>query len=286
LDLNILGQSILNGLAAGWIYVLVALGLMLIFSILGIVQLAHGELYMLGAYGTYYFFSLFGLNFWLALLISAILVSALGLILERFLFRPFSGNFELALIVAMGLMILLQTIGIVAFGGYNQSMPSIIPGVLVIWGFRLSIDRLLAILVGIVLVTGLFIMIQRTRIGQAMLAVSQDMYAAALQGVDVNRVSAVAFAIGSALAAIAGSLMGCILSITPAMGSFAISKGIAVIILGGLGSIPGAIVGGLILGLVDGIIPPLLSSTVAAIISFLVIIILLLLRPRGLFGHA
>jgi branched-chain amino acid transport system permease protein len=285
LSLTILGQSILNGLAAGWVYVLVALGLMLIFSILGIVQLAHGEVYMLGAYGTYYFFSLFGLNFWLALLISSLLISVLGLILERFFFRPFSGKFEISLIVAMGLMLLLQTAGVVAFGGYNQAMPSIIPGVLVIWGVRLSIDRLLAILTGIILVSALFLLIQRTRIGQAMLAVSQDMYAAALQGVDVNRISAVAFAIGSALAAVAGSLMGCILAITPFMGSFAISKGIAVIILGGLGSIPGAVAGGLILGLIDGIVPPFLSSTMAAIIGFLVIIILLLLRPRGLFGH-
>jgi branched-chain amino acid transport system permease protein len=280
-----LGQSLLNGLVAGWIYVLVALGLMLIFSILGIVQLAHGEVYMLGAYGTYYFFSLYGLNFWLALLISSLLTGVLGLILERVFFRPFHGQFEPSLIVAMGLMLLLQTAAVVAFGGYNQTMPSIIPGVLVIWGIRLSIDRLLAILTGIILVSALFLLIKRTKIGQAMLAVSQDMHAAALQGIDVNRISAIAMAIGSALAAVAGSLIACILSITPFMGTFAISKGIAVIILGGLGSIPGAVAGGLILGLIDGLVPPLLSTTIAAMIGFVVIIILLLLRPRGLFGH-
>jgi branched-chain amino acid transport system permease protein len=139
--------------------------------------------------------------------------------------------------------------------------------------------------VGIILVVALFLMIQNTKMGQAMIAVAQDPYAAALQGIDVNRISAVAMALGCALAAIAGSLMGSIFSTSPFMGTSAITKGIAVIILGGLGSIPGAVAGGIILGLIDGLVPPLLTSTAAGIVSFGVIIIVLLLRPQGLFGH-
>jgi branched-chain amino acid transport system permease protein len=285
LSLATLAQSILNGLAAGWIYVLIAVGLTLVFGIMNIVQFAHGEVYMLGAYASYYFLKVCGFSFWEALPITTLLIGLLGLVLERFFFRPFRGRFEQSIIVAIGLMLLLQTVAVVGFGTSTKTMPSIIPGVLTVSGITLSRDRLLAILIGIVLVSALFLLIQKTKIGQAMVAVSQDAYAASLQGIDVNRISAVAMAVGCALAAIAGSLMGSIFSTNPFMGTLAITKGIAVIILGGLGSIPGAVAGGLILGLIDGVVPPLLSTTMAAIFGFVVIIIVLLLRPRGLFGH-
>jgi branched-chain amino acid transport system permease protein len=285
LSLTLLAQSILNGLAAGWIYILVALGLTLVFGIMNIVQFAHGEIYMLGAYCSYFLIKLYGFGFWEALPLSALLVGLLGIILERFFFRPFRGRFEPSIIVAVGLMLLLQTIAVVGFGTDTKSMGGIIPGVLKVSGVTLSWDRLLAILVGIILVAALFLLIKKTKTGQAMVAISQDIYAASLQGIDVNRISAVAMVIGCALAAIAGSLMGSIFSTSPFMGTTAITKGIAVIILGGLGSISGAVVGGFILGLVDGLVPPLLSSTMAGIVGFGVIILVLLLRPRGLFGH-
>lgn len=285
MTLALLAQSILNGLAAGWVYVLLAVGLTLVFGIMNIVQFAHGEIYMLGAYCSYFLIKLYGFSFWEALPLSALLVGLLGIVLERFFFRPFRGRFEPSIIVAVGLMVLLQTTAVVGFGTSTKSMPGIIPGVLSVSGITLSWDRLLAILVGIVLVTALFLLIQKTKIGQAMVAVSQDTDAASLQGIDVNRISAVAMVVGCALAAIAGSLMGSIFSTSPFMGTSAITKGIAVIILGGLGSIPGAVAGGLILGLIDGVVPPLLSSTMASIVGFGVIIIVLLLRPRGLFGH-
>jgi branched-chain amino acid transport system permease protein len=278
-------QSILNGLAAGWIYILVALGLTLVFGIMNIVQFAHGEIYMLGAYCSYFLIKLYGFSFWEALPLSALLVGLLGIVLERFFFRPFRGRFEPSIIVAVGLMLLLQTIAVVGFGTDTKSMGGIIPGVLRISGVTLSWDRLLAILVGIILVAALLLLIKKTKTGQAMVAISQDPYAASLQGIDVNRISTVAMVIGCALAAIAGSLMGSIFSTSPFMGTSAITKGIAVIILGGLGSIPGAVVGGFILGLIDGLVPPLLSSSMASIVGFGAIILVLLLRPRGLFGH-
>jgi branched-chain amino acid transport system permease protein len=285
LSLTLLAQSILNGLAAGWIYILVALGLTLVFGIMNIVQFAHGEIYMLGAYCSYFLIKLYGFSFWEALPLSALLVGLLGIVLEKFFFRPFRGRFEPSIIVAVGLMLLLQTIAVVGFGTDTKSMGGIIPGVLKVSGVTLSWDRLIAILVGIILVAALFFLIKKTKTGQAMVAISQDIYAASLQGIDVNRISAFAMVIGCALAAIAGSLMGSIFSTSPFMGTSAITKGIAVIILGGLGSITGAVVGGFILGLIDGLVPPLLSSTMAGIVGFGVIIIVLILRPRGLFGH-
>jgi len=285
LTVALLAQSILNGLAAGGIYVLVALGLTLVFGIMNIVQFAHGEIYMLGAYASYFLIKLFGFSFWEALPVSAIAIGLLGIVLEKFFFRPFRDRFEPSIIVAVALMVLLQTTAVVGFGTDTKSMGGIIPGVLSIGGVTLSWDRLLGILVGIILVVALFLLIQKTKIGQAMVAVSQDPYAAALQGIDVNRISSIAMAVGCALAAIAGSLMGSIFSTSPFMGTSAITKGIAVIILGGLGSIPGAVAGGLVLGLIDGLVPPLLSSTMAGIVGFGVIIIVLLFRPTGFFGH-
>jgi len=252
---------------------------------MNIVQFAHGEIYMLGAYCSYFLIKLYGFSFWEALPLSALLVGLLGIVLEKFFFRPFRGRFESSIIVAVGLMLLLQTIAVVGFGTDTKSMGGIIPGVLKVSGVTLSRDRLLAILVGIILVAVLFLLIKKTKTGQAMVAISQDIYAASLQGIDVNRISAVAMVVGCALAAIAGSLMGSIFSTSPFMGTTAITKGIAVIILGGLGSISGAVVGGFILGLIDGLVPPLLSSTMAGIVGFGVIILVLLFRPRGLFGH-
>ncbi len=285
LSQEIVWQSIVNGLAAGWIYILVAVGLALIFSIMGIVQLAHGEIYMLGAYCTYHLSVQYGLNFWAALLLSAFGAAGLGVVLERFLFRPFRGRFEPSLIIAIGLILVFQTTAVVGFDTSTKAIPPIMSGVLTLWKASLSWDRLIAILSGIILISALFFFIRITKTGQAMVAVSQDTYAAALHGVNVDRVSAISMAVGCALAAIAGSLMGCIFTIHPHMGSIVLTKGIAVIILGGLGSIAGAVIGGLILGLIDGFVSVALSATSATIVGFTMIIFFLLFRPRGLFGR-
>jgi branched-chain amino acid transport system permease protein len=135
------------------------------------------------------------------------------------------------------------------------------------------------------LTLALFLVIHKTKVGKAMLAISHDPEAAALQGINVNRISSISMGIGCALAAIAGGLMGSLLQLAPYMGTFAITKGIAVIILGGIGSILGAVLGGLILGLVDSLVALFTSGTIAAIVGFCVIILILLIRPKGLFGH-
>jgi len=280
-----LAQNLLNGLMAGWIYILVALGLTLVLSIVGIVQLAHGEIYMVGAYIVYYFCVSAGLNFFLSLLISILCVGFLGVILEKFFLRPFRDDVEGAIISTIALILILQTAVVAIAGVSYKDIPSPIQGVLTVLGARLSWERLITILVSITLVVVLLVFITRTRIGQAMIAVSEDREAAALQGINVNLVSSVAMFLGCALAAAAGGLTGAIFDLTPFMGSFALMKGIEVIILGGLGSIPGAIIGGLVLGLVDGLVTPLLSVQMASIIGLIVIILILLFRPQGLLGH-
>jgi branched-chain amino acid transport system permease protein len=278
-------QAVFSGLASGWIYILIALGLALVFSILGVLQFAHGEIYMLGAYVVYYACVVAHIPFLLALLVSALVMGVVGVVLERVMFRRIRGEMEPAILAAIGLTLLLQTVAIIAFGTYTKFIPSVFPGIIKLGSARLSKDRLFAVIVGVVLTSTLFFVIKKTKVGKAMLAVSHDPEAAALQGINVNRISSLSMGIGSALAAVAGGLMGSILQLGPLMGVFAITKGIAVVILGGIGSISGAVVGGLILGLVDGIVPLYWSATLAAIVGFCLIIVVLLIRPKGLLGQ-
>jgi len=278
-------QGIFNGLASGLIYILVALGLTLLFSIMGILNFAHGEIYMLGAYVVYYACVGAHINFFWSLLLSAFALGIVGILLERFMFRPIRGDLEPAVLACIGLTVLLQTVAVIAFGTYLKYIPSIFPGILKLGGLRLSKDRLLVMGIALVFTSALLFVISKTKTGKAMLAISHDAEAAALQGINVNRISALTMGIGCALAAVAGGLMGSLLQLAPYMGTFAMTKGIAVIILGGIGSVPGAVIGGFILGLVDGLAPLFTSGTIAAIIGFSVIVLILLIKPKGLLGH-
>jgi branched-chain amino acid transport system permease protein len=275
----------LNGLALGGIYVLVALGLTLVLSIMGIVQVAHGEIYMIGGYSVYYMVVALGLHFWLAIIIATLLIGGFGILLERFCFRPFRGKPDRALTISIGLILIFQNIVLSIAGGNPRSYTSPFKGVIKIMDVSISWERLVIVLMGLVLLVALFFFIRITKTGQAMQAISQDRVGAALQGINIDRISGVAMFLGCGLAAIAGALIGGLFSISPTMGGFALMKGIAVIILGGLGSITGAVVGGLIIGLIDGVLPVLTTTHMAGLIGFATIIVILLFRPQGILGH-
>ena len=280
-----LAQSLLNGLALAGIYILIALGLTLVLSIMGIVQVSHGEIYMIGAYSTYYMIAGLGFDFLPAVVIATFFVGGLGIVLERFCFRPFRGLPDRAFTVSIALILILQNMVLCVAGGNPRTYSSPFTGVLRVLGVAIAWKRLIIVLVGLGLLVALFIFIRFTRTGQAMLAISQEREGAALQGMNIDRISAVAMFLGCGLAAIAGALIGSLFSISPTMGSFALMKGIAVIILGGLGSISGAVVGGLILGLIDGVLPAYTTTHLAGLIGFAAIIIILLFRPQGIWGH-
>ena len=280
-----LAQSLLNGFALAGIYILIALGLTLVLSIMGIVQVSHGEIYMIGAYSTYYLIAGLGFDFLPAVVIATFFVGSLGIVLERFCFRPFRGLPDRAFTVSIALILILQNVVLCVAGGNPRTYSSPFTGVLRVLGIAIAWKRLIIVLVGLGLLVALYIFIRFTRTGQAMLAISQNMEGAALQGMNIDRISAVAMFLGCALAAIAGALIGSLFSISPTMGSFALMKGIAVIILGGLGSISGAVVGGLILGLIDGVLPAYTTTHLAGLIGFAAIIIILLFRPQGIWGH-
>jgi branched-chain amino acid transport system permease protein len=285
LSSSILIQSILNGLVSGGIYILIALGLTLVMSIMGIVQLAHGEIYMLGAYVVYYMITLTGANFFVALLVAILSIGGLGILLERFFFRPFRAHLEGAFIISIGLILFLQNTILMIAGGESRPYHSPFSGNVKFLNTTISMERLFVVIIGVVLVAALFLFIHKSKIGKAMLAISQDREGAAVQGIDSDRISAVAMFLGCGLAAIAGALVGAMFSVAPTMGGFALMKGIAVIVLGGLGSITGAVFGGLIIGLIDGIVPVLATPNIAELIGFGTVILILLFRPQGILGH-
>ena len=285
MSISDLVQSIANGLTLSAIYILASLGMTLVMSIMNIVQLAHGEIYMIGAYLVYYLFSILGINFYISLLLSVLLVGGFGIVMQHFLFRRYTGDPERAMIISVGLMLCLQNIVVFIAGGVAKAYASPFIGVVNFFGISLSWERLIIIAVGLTLVIALFIFVRYTKQGQAMLAISQDKEGAALQGININRISSLAMFLGSALAALAGGLVGGLFSLLPTMGSFALMKGIAVIVLGGLGSIPGVIVGGLCLGLIDGIVPMFSTVYVAGLIGYGAIVLVLFFRPKGIWGH-
>jgi branched-chain amino acid transport system permease protein len=278
-------QGLINGLTLGWIYILIALGLALILSIMNIMQFAHGEIYMVGAYIVYYFAVIAGLNFFLALLVSMLTMAAFGIFLERFLFRPLLGNFLSAMCGAIGLMLILQSSIVAGFGIADKNITNFWPGVFNIAGWILPRDRALAVIFALVLTLLSYLFLKKSRYGQAIVASAQHREGALLQGINPNQMSAMVMAIGSALAAVGGALAGSIFMLTPYMGSTALIKGIIIVVLGGMGSISGVVVGGMILGFADGLLPLAFGPAVGVIVPLLVIIVILLIKPQGLFGY-
>ncbi|MBN2042012.1 MAG: branched-chain amino acid ABC transporter permease [Spirochaetes bacterium] len=285
MEMTAIAQSLLNGLAISGIYILIALGLTLVLSIMGIVQISHGEIYMVGAYCVYYLIKSAGFSFIPALIVATLFVGCIGVFLERVFFRPFRGDPDRAMTVSISLILIIQNIVLFLAGGNPKSYSSPFTGVLFIFGIVIAWKRLIIVIVGFGLLVLLFLFIRYTKTGQAMLAISQEREGAALQGINIDFVSAVAMFLGCALAAVAAGFIGSLFSISPTMGSFALMKGIAVIILGGLGSIAGAVIGGLILGLIDGVLPAITSTYTAGLVGFAAIIIILLFRPQGIWGH-
>jgi branched-chain amino acid transport system permease protein len=281
----VLGQGIMNGLSSAGIYILVALGLTLVLSIVNIVQMAHGEFYMIGSYCMYYLMTRLGLNFLLAIVIATVFVGGLGIIVERLAFRPLQGDPDRSMIVSIGMMLALQNVMLAIAGGIPKSIKSARSGVVMVGSATISWDRLIIVLVAVVLVAVLFVFVHMSKTGQAMRAISEDRVAASLQGISINRISATAMCMGCGLAAIAGAVVGPVFAVSPTMGSFALMKGIGVIILGGLGSLAGAVAGGFIIGMIDGIVPVYTSGYAASLISFGIVILILLVRPQGILGH-
>lgn len=283
--MEIAAETAVNTLVLSSMYILVALGFALLLSIMGVLNFAHGAIYMVGGYICYQLAVEFGLNQWLSLLLSALIVGLFGLFLERFWFRPFFGDMFRTIVMAIALILILETTVNVTVGVHIRSLPAFVPGIIKAGAISVSAERLVTFVVGGVLLLGMTLFIRRAKVGQQMLAVAQDPEGAALQGISVHRISALACAVGCGLAAVAGSLMGAVLSLSPFMGGYMLVKAIQLVILSGIGSIGGVLVGGLIIGSIDATLPVFTSGAVTQAVGLGIIVILLLFRPQGLFGR-
>jgi branched-chain amino acid transport system permease protein len=285
-DTHVLAQGLATGLLTGILYVLVALGLTLIYGILHIVNFAHGEIYMLGAMGVFYFHVVFGLPFAPTLVLIILASLLLGLATERLFFRALRGQWLQLLVGSVGLSLVIQSIGWVVFGIQEKNVPSFFPGVVQVLGLRLPRERLFAAGVGLVLVAALYLVVYRTKLGLAMRAIEEDEETARLLGVNADRVAALAVALGFALAALAGAFVAPIYSLNPGMGLEAIFMSFLIIIVGGLGSITGTVLAGLLVGVLQSVGAVMFGSETAYGIVFVVMIGVMVLRPAGLLGRA
>jgi branched-chain amino acid transport system permease protein len=287
IDAAVVIQTLMYGLTIGVVYVLMALGFTLIFGILRIVNFAHGEFYMIGAFMVRELCARVGLNYFASVVVAAVAVGLLGVAVERGLFRPFRDKVEhQVLIVSFALSVALQQMGVILWGAEDVSIDAPFSGVVRWGGFVFPRDRLVAVGACLVILAGFYVLLKRTRIGLAMEAVVQDPEAALIQGIRVDRVYGFTFGIGTLLAAAAGGLVGPVFSLTPYMGTLPLVKAFIAVILGGMGSVTGAVVGGLVIGISETFLSTYFGGAAAAILQFAVIMLILVLKPSGLFGRA
>lgn len=279
-------QQILNGLTTGSIYCLVALGLTLVYGVMELPNFAHGALYMLGAFVTLTAIKILGLNYWLCMLISAIVLAVIGILVERVVYHPLrNAPHANNLIAAVGLLFFLEGAALVIWGPEYWKLTTPYDKVINVLGFTLTQQRLVVIVATVVLLAGLNLFLKKTLVGASIEAMAQDRKGASLVGIKVNRVSMLTFAIASSLAAIAATLAGPINLVYPSMGHLVILKAFVIIVLGGMGSLPGAVLGGYILGLAESMGATYISMAYKDLVAFAILILILTVKPTGLFSR-
>ena len=278
-------QELLNGLVVGSLYALVALGLALIYGTMQVPNFAHGHLYMLGAYVAFFGVTVAHIGYWPSMLLAIVVLALVGILLERLVFRPLSNAPEVnTIIAAVGVLFFLQTLAQVWFGGDYRVFPSPYDKVVHFAGLVATQQQLIIIVAAAVLMVALFWFLKRTLTGATIEAVAQNRAGAALVGIDTNRVSMMVFAISAGLAAAAATLIASISLISPSMGFTVILKAFAIIVLGGMGSVPGLIIGAYILAFAESFAGTYISSNYQDAIAFGVLVLILTFKPTGLFA--
>jgi branched-chain amino acid transport system permease protein len=281
-------QHVVNAIVLGGTYALLGIGLTLIFGIMRVVNFTHGELYAFGAYAVYWLVVTGGVSFFVALPVAVLAGIVLGALVEFVLLRPMRGaDIDTTMLVMIGAWIVMQNGEMLVWGGVAKSIPTPFGETpLVLGPISVAWLRLFALGSALVLIAGTFALINHTKLGTAMRATFQDADTAALMGVNIRAIHTATFAIGSGLAAAAGALLGPVFLVQPTMGDLASLKAFAIVILGGLGSVTGATVGGFVLALVEEMGAGYISSGYRDAMGFLIIIIVLLIKPTGLFARA
>jgi branched-chain amino acid transport system permease protein len=287
--LEIFVQQLFNGLTIGSVYSMVALGLTLVYGILHIPNFAHGALYMMGGYITLTMMTKLGFHYWLAIIVSVLAVGFIGVLMERFVFNllrdapPIHDK-----IAAIGILLFLEAFAQFVWGADYQTMPTPYGQVVNLFGLTFTLQRILIIVSAIIVMILLYLFLKKTFTGATIIAMSQNREGANLVGINTNKVAMLTFMISGGLAALASSLAAPINLVFPGMGHLVILKAFVIIILGGMGSIPGAIIGGYILGFSESLGATYISNDYKDLIAFILLVLILTVKPTGLFakgGH-
>lgn len=287
IDGALLLQTSLNAIYAASYLSLIAVGLVLIFGVMRVVNFAHGELYMVGAYALFWVFSQNELPFFLGVAVAIVGVGLIGLIMERALFRPMRDNPLGGLIMSIGVLLMLQALAVQAFGVRKKSIPGPYHGSIELFGIEgltISAQRLVVIVFAVVLLSALWVFLKRSKLGWALRAVAQDREAASLQGISIGKISMLAMVLGAALAGAAGALTATIVPTGPYMGHSVIIAAFIVIIVGGVGSLEGAVVASILYAFVATFVTTFADGVIADIVGLLLMFAVLIVRPHGLFG--
>jgi branched-chain amino acid transport system permease protein len=285
--LELLLQTSVNAIYAASYMALVAVGFVLIFGVMGVINFAHGELYMFGAYAVVYVYAENQLPFFLAVAAGLVFVGLLGLLMERALFRPMRDNPLGGLIASIGFLLILQTLAVLGFGVRMEHIPPPTREMLNVFGIEgvvLSVQRLYVIVATVLLLGALWIFLRRSKFGVALRACAQDPEAAALQGISMNQAARIAMFIGAALAGIAGALTAPLVRTYPFMGHSVIVTAFIIIIVGGIGSLEGAVVAAVLYAMVHTFVTTFIDGVIADIVGLLLMLLVLVIRPTGLFG--
>ena len=279
-------QSLVNGLIQGGFFALFAVGLVLIFGVMGVVNFAHGELVMIGSYTIWLLHAQYDFGFIPVLLLAIVIVTLIGLLMERFLFRPTRNDPLAGLICSIGVLFILQVVATLIGGdGPSKQAPPPFHGTLALFDFlRIPYQRLFGLGVSVLALGTLWYFLTRTRLGWALRAVALDREAAALQGININHISMIAIGVGAALAGLAGGLMAPLTNINPHMGHNVIITAFIVTIVGGVGSLSGAVYAAILYALFHTFVSVYFGGTVATISGLVLMVVVLIVRPSGIMG--
>lgn len=286
MDLSLLiGQAVVNGLVVGLLYLLMAVGFTLVFGVMRIVNFAHAEFYMLGAFVTFVLVTRLELAFLPSVALTFVIAVLAGWVIEWLVLKPFRHDELNGMIATLGLAMILQNGALMAFGPDPQSMPSVASGVLRLGDLLVPNSRVYVVLCSAAVLLALWVFLRWSRTGRALRAVVQDIEIAQIQGIKARLIYPLGFGLGVGLAAVAGGLMAPLFSVSPFIGAGPMLKAFIVVILGGLGSIPGAALASLLLGVTESVAGTFLSSSTADILIFALVIGMLVVRPSGLLGR-
>ena len=280
-------SQLFNGLQTGSVYALVALGYSLVYGIILLLNFAHGDIIMIGAYTAFYAMTAFHLHPIFSVVLAVITSTLLGVVIEKVAYTPLRSAPRLSLLItAIGISFLLENGAQLLFGADTKSMDTLVPGNVTFGPVTVSYTAILTIIVAVIAMVALTLLVQKTKLGKAMRAVSEDMGAAQLMGISLNKTISFTFAVGSALAGIGSVLYLCAYSqASPTMGSMLGLKAFVAAVLGGIGSIPGAMVGGFAIGLLEALVAAVGLSVWKDAVVFAILIVVLLVKPSGIMGH-